>query len=230
MSNQDLILPSPFSLISLREVGDAFGHAQTVAAKSGAGTIVWTRRFDIAEFAIVLEPEEPLRLARRAIYICGNALGDALSVHSPPEYPITFDWPDAIRVDDALVGGLQMAWPRSAEDEVPDWLVVGIMIRTVVMRAAESGLQQLLGKLDEQGLEELSPATVIDGFSRYLLRAMDDWNTEGFSTVRRSWLDRAANKAIRISDDGDLNEQPGSLRDALAKPSWLDPETGAPWL
>jgi biotin-(acetyl-CoA carboxylase) ligase len=230
VSNQDLILPSPFSLIALREVGNAFRHAQNIAAESGAGTIVWARRFDIAEFAIILEPDEPLRLARRAIYICGNALADALSVHSPPEYPITFDWPDAIRVDDALVGGLQMAWPQSSEDEVPDWLVVGIMIRTVVMRAGEAGLQPLLGGLDEQGFEELSPATVIDGFSRYLLRAMDDWNTEGFSTVRRFWLDRAAKKTIRIADDGDLNEQTGSLRNALVRPSWLDPETGAPWL
>jgi biotin-(acetyl-CoA carboxylase) ligase len=230
VSNQELILPPPFSLIALREVGDAFRHAQNIAAESGAGTIVWTRRFDIAEFAIVLEPDEPLRLSRRAIYICGNALADALSVHAPPEHPITLEWPDAIRVDDALVGGLQMAWPQSGEDDVPDWLVVGIMIRTVVMRAGEAGLQPLLGGLDEQGFEELSPATVIDGFSRYLLRAMDDWNTEGFSTVRRFWLDRAAKKTIRIADDGDLDGQAGSLRDALARPSWLDPETGAPWL
>ena len=35
---------------------------------AGAGTLVYVGRFDLAEFAVVLEPEEPLRTARRALY------------------------------------------------------------------------------------------------------------------------------------------------------------------
>ena len=33
------------------------------------------------------------------------ALRDALLVHAPPERPITFDWPDVVRVDGGLIGG-----------------------------------------------------------------------------------------------------------------------------
>ena len=43
-----------------------------------------------------------------------SALADALAVHAPPEKPITFDWPDAIRVDGGLVGGARLAWPKDA--------------------------------------------------------------------------------------------------------------------
>ena len=44
------------------------------------------------------------------------------------------DWPDAIRVDGGLVGGGRLAWPKGAdENEPPDWLVFGAMIRTVSM-------------------------------------------------------------------------------------------------
>src|ERR1051326_2405408 len=63
-----LDLPPPFRAIALREVGDAFAHAVAVADKEGAGTLVHVGRFDLAEFAVVLEPDEPLRTARRTIY------------------------------------------------------------------------------------------------------------------------------------------------------------------
>src|SRR6202043_3139406 len=129
-----LDLPPPFRPVVLREAGDAFAHARAVAATEGAGTLVHVGRFDLAELAVVLEPEEPLRSARRALYTGLCALGDALAALAPPEKPISFDWPDAIRVDGGLVGGGRLAWPPAAdEDEPPTWLVFGAMIRIVAM-------------------------------------------------------------------------------------------------
>jgi Biotin/lipoate A/B protein ligase family len=55
-----LDLPPPFRLVTLREVGDAMVHATEIAAAEGAGTLVHVGRFDLAEFAVVLEPDEPL--------------------------------------------------------------------------------------------------------------------------------------------------------------------------
>src|SRR5262249_48673009 len=100
-----LDLPPPFREVTLREAGDAFAHARRTAAQEGAGTLVHVGRFDLAEFAVVLEPEEPLRTARRALYAGMTALGDALAALAPPEKPISIDWPDAVRVDGGLVGG-----------------------------------------------------------------------------------------------------------------------------
>src|SRR5712672_798754 len=92
-SKPALDLPPPFRLVTLREVGDSFAHAISVAAQEGAGTLVHVGRFDLAEFAVVLEPEEPLRTARRALYAGMAALIDALAAHAPTEKPITIDWP-----------------------------------------------------------------------------------------------------------------------------------------
>ena len=78
-SQRTLDLPPPFKLVTLREVGDAFAHAASVASESGAGTLVYVGRFDLAEFAVVLEPEEPLETARRALYAGIVALADALA-------------------------------------------------------------------------------------------------------------------------------------------------------
>src|ERR1043166_913469 len=115
-----LDLPPACRLVSLREVGDAFARAQEIAGDEGAGTLVWVGRFDLVEFAVVLEPDEPLHAARRAFYAGMAALADALAVHAPPEKPIAFDWPDAVRVDRGLVGGGRLAWPAHArEDAAP---------------------------------------------------------------------------------------------------------------
>ena len=124
----------------LRESRDAFAHALDIAEESGAGTLVYVGRFDLAEFAVVLEPDEPLRTARRAFYAGMVALTDALRAYAPPNKEVAIDWPDAIRIDGGLVGGGRLGWPASAkEDEPPRWLVFGAMIRTVSMTDEEAG-------------------------------------------------------------------------------------------
>src|SRR5665647_2939978 len=95
----ELALPPPFAAVRLREVGDAFAHAISIADRQGAGTLVYVGRFDLAEFAVVLEPEEPLAQARRVFYAGMAALADALAAHAQPETSISIDWPDAVAVN-----------------------------------------------------------------------------------------------------------------------------------
>ena len=241
-TSRALDLPPPYSLVALREAGDAFAHACAIAGEKGAGTLVFVRRYDVAEFAVVLEPEEPLRRARLVFYAGMNALADALASLAPPGRPITFDWPDTIRVDELLVGGGRLGGPEGTpEDEMPDWLVFSGMIRTAAVRAGESGRKPSSGALDELGFEAAEPGEIIARFSRHLMTALYEQSETGFSPIARRWLDRLPSKGqdIRIADNGDLvfseRSQQGttgrsSLAEALASPSWLDPTTGMPWL
>jgi hypothetical protein len=109
-----LDLPPPFRAVRLREAGDAFAHARAHAAELGAGTLIFVGRFDVIEFAVVLEPDEALAFAWRAFYAGMVALADALAVVAPPEKPIAVTWPDAIRLGSGLVGGGRLAWPGGA--------------------------------------------------------------------------------------------------------------------
>lgn len=237
----ELDLPPLYRLVSLREVGDAFIHAKAVAAEEGAGTLVWVGRFDLVEFAVVLEPEEPLRTARRTFYAGMAALADALAVHAPPEKPIHFEWPDAIRVDGGLVGGGRLAWPEAArEDDVPPWLVFGAMIRTVSMDQGEPGLHPLSSALEEEGFSDVESARIVESFSRHLMTAVDAWQSDGFGAVARDYLSRMVPETgVRrdIDESGDLlvrrmgKAEVGRRKLApalLAVPSWLDPQSGGP--
>jgi hypothetical protein len=239
-SQPALDLPPPFRLVTLREVGDAFTHACSIAATEGAGTLVRVGRFDLEEFAVVLEPEEPLRSARRALYAGLVALADALTVHAPPERPITFDWPDALRVDGGLVGGGRLGWPAGAdENEPPAWLVFGAMIRTVALGEEEPGVHPLAGALEQEGFEALASGALVEGFARHLMVAVDAWQQQGFGEIAKNYLAKLApERGVRrdIDGNGDLlvrrmgkavpERRP--LLPALARPSWLDPATGGP--
>ena len=248
-----LDLPPGFRAITLRESKDAMAHAASIAASEGAGTLVWVRRFDLVEVALVLEPDEPLEGARRALYACMNAAADALGAHCPPEKPITFAWPDTILLDDGIIGGARLLAPSgAAETAVLDWLVVGIMLRTVVaVQAAampNSGGHALDTpfvrgtSLETEGFEIIDPAALIGSFCRHFMVAVDTWQEQGFKPIGQQFLARVpAEKGVTrgIDGNGDLlrrrlskaaDPERQSLLTALGTPGWLDPETGAPWL
>lgn len=234
-------LPPPYNLVTMREPGDAFAHARAIAGERGAGTLVWARRHGLADFAVVLEPDVPLAHARPAFYAGMNALADALATHAPPSRPVTFDWPDAIRVDGVLVGGGQLGWPAgTGETETPAWLIFSATIRTTVVRVHEPGLRPLFGALDELGFEAVDAGEIIASFSRHLMVGFDEWQDTGFAPLAGRWLGRVSpgGPDARIAGNGDLlvpakPDQPPltkSLAQALQSCSWIDPATGMPWI
>jgi biotin-(acetyl-CoA carboxylase) ligase len=235
-----LDLPPPFTLVTLREVGDAFAHAIEIAPQQGAGTLTYVGRFDLAEFAVVLEPDEPLRTARRTLYLGMLALIDALLAYAPPEKAVEIDWPDAIRVDGGLVGGGRIAWPKDArEDEPPAWVVFGAMIRTVSMGDNEPGVNPLSAALEEEGFTDLASGALVESFARHLMVHNDAWQEYGFAAIAKEYVQRLPrDKGLRrdIDENGDLlvrrmgkvDVERKKLAPLLAMPSWLDPDTRGP--
>jgi hypothetical protein len=232
----DIVLPPAFRLVTLREMGDAFAHAVTHAAEEGAGTLIYVGRFDVVEFALVLEPDEELRRARRAFLAGMNAMADALSVHAPPEKPIQFVWPDAIHIDGGLAGGARLAWPEeTGEDAIPDWLVFAATVRIVSMTDRQTALNPLAVALEEEGFADLGAGRLVETFARHFMVTLDAWQEEGVPVIARNFLHRLiVQKGARatLDDAGDLllrwpgGEERHALAPALARPSWLDPATG----
>lgn len=235
---RELDLPPPFRAVALREAGDAFAHAVRIAVEEGAGTLVHVGRFDLAEFAVVLEPDKPLRAARLAIYAGTAALADALAAHAPPEKPISIDWPDAIRVDGGLVGGTRLAAPSGPDETPPAWLVFGAMIRTFAVGPYEPGLSPLSAALEDEGFA-FGDRALVESFARHLMTAIDVWQHDGFGEIAQSYLARLQPERgarCEIAENGDLLIRRGDkgtverrrLETALAQPSWLDPASGGP--
>src|SRR3979409_2401537 len=137
-AEQTLDLPPGYTLVPLREVGDAFVHGCAIGSEAGAGTLGWVRRYGLVELAVVLEPEEPLASARRALFAGMNAVADAIAAHCPPERDVSFDWPEGVGFAAGWRGGARVGWPRDcAEAELPAWLVFGAILRAADMAHVE---------------------------------------------------------------------------------------------
>ena len=242
IDHQRLDLPPGFTAVPLREVRDAFTHAQAIAAEAGAGTIVWVRRFDTIEAAVVLEPVQTLAEARCALYAGMNAAADALGQHCPPEKPIEFAWPDTILLDGGIIGGCRLDWaPGGADADVPDWLVLGLHVRTMM----EVTIDQTFDRgtsLASEGFAMMDGNQILESFARHLMAGFDGWRAGGLKSVTQRYLSRLqSTKGVTrgLDNNGDLLErrmaafkvvirQP--LTTMLGVPQWLDPETGEPWL
>lgn len=234
-----LNLPPPYSLVTLRESGDAFAHACRIAGEAGAGTLVWVRRFDLIEFAVVLEPDEPLAAARRAFYGGMNALADAVAVHCPPERELAFDWPGALIFNGACVGGGRLGWPELCpEAEAPDWLVFAAMIRAAWVGVDDPGSRLAVTSLEEEGFEAADGPALVEAFARYLMLGFDALREDGFDAVAERYLKRLARRQAGerrgIDGNGDLLIHAGgsverlALAPALLEPAWFDPASGMP--
>jgi hypothetical protein len=241
-TEQTLDLPPGYTLVALRELGDAFALGCQIAAEAGAGTLVWVRRYDLVEFAVVLEPDEPLQSARRAFFAGMNALADAIAAHCPPEREVGFDWPDAIRFDAGLLGGGRLGWPSDcAEADVPAWLVFGVILRAADMVHVET-VQATSGvSLLSEGFEMIDTDAIIESFARHLMTGFDRWKERGFEAIALDYLERLpehkAGERRGIDVNGDLlvsrpagNGPPerASLVDALGRATWYDPQARGP--
>src|SRR6266571_2515782 len=205
-SARALDLPPPFRVVALREAGDAAAHAASHAGELGAGTLVFVGRFDLAEFAIVLEPEEPLAAARPVFYAGMVALVDALAALAPPETPIAIDWPDAVTIDGGLVGGGRLLWPAGmAESAVPEWLVFGAQIRLVSM---SRDVHPLSTALEDEGFGDIGAERLVEGFARHLMVALDRWQEAGFAPLAADYLARLRPEPgvrLALAANGDLS-------------------------
>jgi hypothetical protein len=236
-----LDLPPGFRDVTLGADGDAFAYACRVAREEGAATVVWVQREDIADFAVILEPEAPLAAARKSFFLGMNALLQAISAHCPPERPVSFDWPDAIRFDGGLVGGGRLGWPEDcAEGEVPDWLVFGGCVRITFSGLAEPGQAPEATALAEEGFEGIGPSVIVESFARFFLRQVDIWQSTGEGPAAADYLAHlaplAGGGALSLSPAGDLVVGAGADRRVLAlvqglrEVAWRDPATGEPRL
>jgi biotin-(acetyl-CoA carboxylase) ligase len=236
-----LDLPPAYRLVTLRERGDAFAHACPIASEAGAGTFVWARRFDLLDIAVVLEPEEPLASARRALVLGMMALADAVGVHGTPEKSATIAWPDTLLYDGARLGGGRLAWPNGCgEGDTPEWLVFGATLMASKHGAGDPGLTPDSTSLEDEAFEPDAAARIAESFARHLMAGFDAVDHEGFGPLASRYRERLAGapgERLALEANGDLvvrtadgTERRLALAAALATPAWLDLATGTPRL
>lgn len=184
-------LPSLFTPIPLREVGDAMARAIALAPSHGAGTLPWVRALGRLEAAVVLEPEQPLGVARLALFAAINALADAVAALGPPEIPVALRWPATLVVNAGVVGRARLAEPEGAQaDAMPDWLVVGVEARFAIPAGRDPGHDPDQTSLEAEGWTDTDPTELTAAWARHLMAGIAEWDRDGPKAVADRFLAR----------------------------------------
>jgi biotin-(acetyl-CoA carboxylase) ligase len=214
-------MPPGFRAFVLAAGEDAFARACQLAGSHGAGALFVAGDPETLDLAVVLEPEERLSEARRAICLGMLALADALVPAAPPERPIRIRWPATLLVDGGVVGGGRLAWPAgAAETELPAWLVFGTRLRLAWPDNFEPGTAPGRTALAEEGFE-LEPTPLVENFARHLLFHADAWAAHGFEPVCNAYA-KLLHPPGRIDARGDLFQGKYPLAAKLLAPDWLE--------
>ena len=221
---RSLVLPPPYNAHWLPE-GDAFDEACRLAEAEGAGCLVWHAsdgggRAGRLDFAVVLEPDTPLREARRAFIAGMVALGDALAAEGPPERAVGFGWPGEVKFDGGRLGGMRLAVaPDTGEDAMPDWMVLGVELIADRDHLSEPGASPDSVSLKEE--EFADPPAIIESFAAYLMLNFDRWKRDGFASVAARYAARLGSGAV-LTEAGDLKLDDGvaTLAAALGAQDW----------
>ncbi len=240
-----LRFPPLIEPVRLRSVMIAFRAAIAGAqaageAHRGAGTLYYVGRFELIEFAIVLEPEEPLRLARKIFYAGMNALAEGIVRAVAPEKPITFRYPARwfLTARWSVAAGWRSHRARMRTRRRIGWYLVPWSGRW--LPGCRCRMSPEITTLDEEGFDAWNPPEFAASFSRHFLVEIDSWHERGFAGIGPRYLSRLekpkTGARYGIDENGDLivDPPPGQVGQrvafapALNKADWYDPLPTSP--
>lgn len=169
---------------------DPFDKAVSSAiAGVDSGTIFYSEESDTLRAALVLAPETPLEEAIQAVYVAQIGLAESLGALAPPEVPVFFQWPDRIKVNGAVCGGVRFAADVSDPKAHPNWLVIGIQV-PFTSTTNEPGENPDETCLQEEGCAEITPMALLESWSKHTLLWLTYFMDDGFKRIHNEWRPR----------------------------------------
>lgn len=181
----------PPLLTGLAVAGDPFVAACEAATEAEPGSVFYAPDDEAMRAAILLAPEVPLSEAACVSFAVALGMNDALGALAPPEVGVHLDWPDRIRVNGGLCGGLRVAASTADPKAEPDWLVVGVEIFVLPRGDAEPGERVDETCLHEEGCGEITTPMLVEAWARHMMNWLHIYLTDGFAPLHEEWRSKA---------------------------------------
>lgn len=213
-------LPAAFTLIALDSVDSTNEEAKRLAAtpedQGGPldGTVVWARAQTAGKgrrgrdwqspegnlyCSLILRPDCPPAEAPQLGFALALAAGQAIAAFVPPMTELTYKWPNDVLLNNGKVAGILLESGPVTEGVV-SYVVAGLGIN--VGRAPEpDSVRYPATSVVAEGGAEATVETVLQGVCRGFMHWAGRWVAEGFTPLRKAWLDHAASRGETITVD-----------------------------
>ena len=195
-------LPSFFQLVALERVGSTNDE---VASRAEAGTreglLVWAQRQTKGRgrqgrqwesppgnlyCSLLLRPEVAPAAAAELGFVAGVAVRECVAGLIPSGQEVSCKWPNDVLVGGAKIAGILL---EATVTERATRVIVGVGINLINHPPDTS--YPATDLLSQTG-ETMEPAEVLRRLADSLLRWRKIWLTQGFGSIRRTWLEHAA--------------------------------------
>lgn len=194
-------LPPGYALIALDEAGSTNDEAKSRAAQGAPeGTVVWARVQQAGRgrrgrswasppgnlyLSVIVRPACEARSIAQLSFVAALAVLDLVDELLPGR--ARCKWPNDVLVD-GKVAGILLESAIGPKGHV-EWVVLGIGVNI----ANHPGIRGPIPStsLADAGALALAPEDALCPVLAALARRRQEWETQGFATVRRAWLDRA---------------------------------------
>ena len=209
-------LPPRYNLVSLDQVDstnlDARRRAENgapdativLAASQNSGRgrrgRVWSSPVGNLYFSIVLRPDYDIANVMQLGFVMANAITECISSVLPNAKTVNTKWPNDVLVSGKKISGILLEGESGNDGKSLEWVIIGVGLNIVSHPGTGEGNVLSTSLADEGYLDGPDSISSILGTITHNFDAgMQSWQNDGFTTVRRKWLERAAGVGEKIT-------------------------------
>jgi BirA family biotin operon repressor/biotin-[acetyl-CoA-carboxylase] ligase len=134
--------------------------------------------------SLILRPDFPNVRCGQLAYVATLSAGSALAGLLSPMTGLRYRWPTDLLINDLRSGQIMLA-ASGAHSDPYEWLTVGVMIN--VEQHPPNPEPEEFNSVHASGATEVTPAQLLEDFTRYFLNWINRWAEDGFDLIARQW-------------------------------------------
>jgi BirA family biotin operon repressor/biotin-[acetyl-CoA-carboxylase] ligase len=137
--------------------------------------------------SLLLRPSVPAAQAAQLGFVAALGMGDALRLLIGNMLDLRFKWPNDILANERKIAGILLE-SETVTNEAVAFVVIGMGVNLAV---APERTEYPATSLAAEGVSEITPEVLLQGFAHHFERWHAIWQRSGFAPIREAWLERA---------------------------------------
>lgn len=203
-------LLNDYHLLSFDSLDSTNEEAKRLARSGGGhGAVIWAKKQSDGKgrmgrswlssegnlfVSILLHPQKPMAELSQLSFVAAIAVLEAIAPLLSDSSELQTKWPNDILLSERKLGGILLESFRTDGSDLP-WVVIGVGIN---VDSYPPRTEFPATCLRDAGVELVSAKIILSRFIHHFIERYNGWNSKGFVSIRKDWLEQAWNLKKRI--------------------------------